>query len=94
MPLRHIGKTEQTPVYLDTPTPRTVNETGAPQVHIRTTRNEKMWLTVMLACLADGHKLSPYIIFWPRTIPNELFPRNVIVCCQEKGWMDTALMID
>lgn len=94
MPLGHIGNADQTPVFLDMPMSRTVNETGAPQVRIRTTGNEKTRLTVMLACLADGHKLPPYIIFRRKTIPKEPFPSNVIVRCQEKGWMDTALMLD
>lgn len=94
MPLGHIGNADQTPVFLDMPMSRTVSETGAPQVRIRTTGNEKTRLTVMLACLADGRKLPPYIIFRRKTIPKELFPRDVIVRCQEKGWMDTALMLD
>lgn len=85
MPLGHIGNTDQTPIFLAMPMSRTVNETGAPQVRIRTTGKEKTRLTVMLACLADGHKLPPYIIFRRKTILNEPFPSNVIVRWQEKG---------
>lgn len=65
-----------------------------PQIRIRITGNEKMRLTIMLACLAYGRKLPPRIIFRHKTIPKELSPRNVIVRCQEEGWMDTPLVLD
>lgn len=94
MPLGHIGNADQTPVYLDMPVSRTVNSVGAPEVRIRTTGNEKNRITVMLACLADGHKLPPYIIFRRKTVPKETFPRNVIVRSQEKGWMESSLVLD
>lgn len=85
MSLGHIGNVNQTAVYLDMPMTRTVNSIGAPAVRIRTTGNEKTRITLMLACLADGHKLLPYIIFGRKTIAKKTFPRNVVVRCQEKG---------
>lgn len=86
MPLRPTtGNTDQTAVYLDIPMTRTVNIIGAPEIHIRTTGNENTRTTVMLVCLADGHRLSSYVIFRQKAIPKKSFPRNVVVHCQEKG---------
>ena len=43
----------------------------------------------MLACLGDGTKLPPYIVFKRKTIP-----KNLNLRCQEKGWMDERLVQD
>ena len=49
----------------------------------------------MLACLGDGTKLPPYVVFKQKTLPkNANFPKGVIVRCQEKGWMDQGLVQD
>ena len=62
---------------------------------ILTTGHEKDRFTVMLACLGDGTKLPPYVIFKRKTLPkNANFPKEVIVRCQEKGWMDQGLVQD
>uniref|UniRef100_A0A1E1X1Z9 HTH CENPB-type domain-containing protein n=1 Tax=Amblyomma aureolatum TaxID=187763 RepID=A0A1E1X1Z9_9ACAR len=94
MPLGHNGNADQTPVYLDMPMVRTVHKSGEHEVRIRSTGNKKNRITVMLACLAEGHKLPPFIIFRRKTIPKEKFPNNVVVRCHEKGWMDSGLVID
>uniref|UniRef100_A0A3Q3KXW9 HTH CENPB-type domain-containing protein n=1 Tax=Labrus bergylta TaxID=56723 RepID=A0A3Q3KXW9_9LABR len=46
-------------------------------------------VTVMLTCLADGNKLPPYVI-----VPKEPMPAGIIVRAQEKGWMETGLVVD
>ena len=49
----------------------------------------------MLACTADGGKLPPYVIFKRKTLPKgAMWPKGIIVRCQEKGWMDETLMKD
>jgi len=49
----------------------------------------------MLACMADGTKLKPYIIFKCKTAPKNVeFPIGIIVRFQQKGWMDDALFRD
>ncbi len=49
----------------------------------------------MMACLADGSKLPPYIIFKRKTLPKDIrFPRRVHVRVHPKGWMDEKLMVD
>lgn len=92
--LGQIGNADQTPVYLDMPSAFTVHEKGARQVRVRSTGNEKTRVTVMLSCTADGRKLPPYVVFKRKTLPKDNFPKNVLVRCQEKGWMDEALVLD
>uniref|UniRef100_A0A674MXE7 HTH CENPB-type domain-containing protein n=1 Tax=Takifugu rubripes TaxID=31033 RepID=A0A674MXE7_TAKRU len=49
-------------------------------------------VTVMLACL--GTKLPPYVVLKRKTIPKEAMPAGIIVRAQEKGWMETELVVD
>ncbi|TWW53315.1 Pogo transposable element with KRAB domain [Takifugu flavidus] len=48
----------------------------------------------MLACLADGTKLPPYVVLKRKTVPKEAMPAGIIVRAQEKGWMETELVVD
>ena len=53
----------------------------------------------MLAITGDGRKLPPFLIFKRKTNPKtpkseKLFPGDVIVRNQEKGWMTETLMFD
>lgn len=61
-------------------------------VKIRTTGNEKNRFTVMLVCLGAGTKLPPYIIFKRKTLTKLNFPKGIIVCGHEKGWMAKSSM--
>lgn len=92
--LSQIGNADQTPLTFDLPYSTTVDVKGAKSVSINTTGNEKNRFTVMLACTADGGKLPPYVIFKRRTLPKVTWPKGVVVRCQDKGWMDDALMKD
>lgn len=89
-PLALIGNMDETPVYFDLPGNRTVNKRGDKTVFVRTTGHERQRFTVVLACLADGTKLPPMVIFKRKTFfkKKEVFPKGVIVHTQEKGWMD------
>ena len=93
--LKYIGNGDQTPVTFDIVTNSMVTEKGVKSVSILTTSHEKDRFTVMLACLGDGTKLPPYVILKRKTLPkNANFPKEVIVRCQEKGWMDQGLVQD
>ena len=46
-------------MMFDVPSNKTVDVKGAKKIMIRTSGNEKMRYTVVLACCADGTKLSP-----------------------------------
>ncbi|KFV07007.1 Pogo transposable element with KRAB domain, partial [Tauraco erythrolophus] len=63
-------------------------------VIIKTLGNEKMCITVMLAVLADGIKLPPYVILKRKTMLKDQLPTGIIVRCQNQGWMSTDLMKD
>uniref|UniRef100_A0A674NL54 HTH CENPB-type domain-containing protein n=1 Tax=Takifugu rubripes TaxID=31033 RepID=A0A674NL54_TAKRU len=91
---RYIGNADQTPAFFDMPTPVTVHKKGEKSVIIKSTGNEKSRVTVMLACLADGTKLPPYVVLKRKTVPNEAMPAGIIVRAQEKGWMETELVVD
>ena len=52
--------------------------------------HEKTRFTVVLACLADGTKLKPMVIFKRKTMPKDNFPAGVVVHNHPKGWMDKS----
>lgn len=93
--LGQIGNADETPIFFYMPSAQTIHQKGDRQVSLRTTGNEKARITVMLACTADGRKLPPFIILNRKTMPkNEVFPQNVHIRCQEKGWMTEELVLD
>ena len=53
--------------------------------------HEKTRFTAVLACMADGTKLRPVVIFKRKTLPKNVeFVPGVIVQAHPKGWMDEA----
>lgn len=85
-PLCAMGKADETPVYFDMPGATTVHPRGQKTVTIRTSGNEKLRVSVMLAALADGTKLPPFVILKRKQMPKEHLPKGTIfVRCQEKG---------
>ena len=94
-PLSLIGNADQTPLTFDMPAVSTIDFSGTSSISIKTTGHEKNHFTVMLACMADGTKLKPYIIFKRKTAAKNVeFPTGIIVRFQQKGWMDDALFRD
>ena len=69
--LQQIGNMDETPMNFDMPPSRTVNTAGEKSILIKTTGNEKNHFTVVLACLANGTKLKPKIMFKRKTMPKE-----------------------
>ena len=61
--LSQIGNMDETPVWFDMPTSKTVTAKGEKTVLVRTTGHEKSRFTVVLSCLADGTKLKPMVVF-------------------------------
>ena len=93
-PLQMIGNMDETPVFFDMVGSKTVNQAGEKTIWVKTTGHEKQRFTVVLACLADGTKLPPMVIFKRKTLPKQKFPKGVIVHVQENGWMDDKGCID
>ena len=84
-----IGNADQTPLTFDMPSNSTVDSKGTKSVSIMTTGHEKDRFTVMLACLGDGTKLPPYVVFKQKTLPKDLvLPWGIHVRAQAKGWMN------
>ena len=87
--LSQIGNMDETPMTFDLPGNQTVDTVGSKTIMIKTTGHEKTHFTVVLACMADGTKLKPVIIFKRKTLPKGAkFPSGVIVQAHPKGWMD------
>lgn len=79
---------DETPMFFDMASNRTVDNIGIKTVTIRTTGHEKTHFTAVLTCMADGTKLNPMLIFKRKTMPKEKFPPGVIIHFHPKGWMD------
>lgn len=91
-PLIAIGNMDETPMTFDLPSNRTVDSKGSKTINIKTCGAEKSHFTVVLACLADGTKLKPMVIFKRKTKPKEKLPSGVFVECNKKGWMDESFV--
>ena len=86
--LQNIGNMDETPVWFDIPAVRTIDSRGASTILIKTTGHENLRFIVVLACLADGTKLNPMVIFKRKTLPKAKFPSGVVVHVHPNGWMD------
>ena len=87
--LNQIGNMDKTLLCFDSPPNRTIESKGNKTILICTTSHERAHFTVVLACMANGTKLKPMVIFKRKAIPErEKMPPGVLVHCQSKGWMD------
>ncbi|CAI7798869.1 unnamed protein product [Closterium sp. NIES-53] len=69
-----ILNADQTPLWLEMPSERTVEEVGSRSVPVRSGGYQKERVTVMLACTASGEKLKPWVFFKRKTVPKGDFP--------------------
>ena len=95
-PLSLIGNTDQTPLTFELPADSTIEKKDTSTVTIRTNgakKNDSQLCSP--ACMTDGTKLPPYIVFKRKTLPKGVtFPSGAIVRTQAKGWMDDNIMCD
>jgi len=77
----------EVPLKFDVLSNKTVDVKGAKTIMIKTSGNEKMYYTVVLACCTDGTKLPPLLIFKRKTPPSQLQPLDVSVNKPFKGFM-------
>jgi len=87
-PLSLIGNMDETPMAFNLPSNTTVEQRGTKIVSILSTGHEHANFTVVLACMADGTKLPPVIIFKLVNVLREEFPDRVIIRANKKGWMN------
>jgi transposase-like protein len=92
-PLALIGNMDETPMAFNLPSNTTIEQAGTKTVSILTTGHERSNFTVVLACMADGTKLPPVIIFKLKKIPHEEFPNGVIIRANPEGWMNENEML-
>ena len=94
-PLASIGNMDETPLWMDMPGDTTVASVGERSIPIRTSGHEKSRFTVILAALADGRKLQPFVVFkGVRPVPElSRFP-GVVVRLSRNGWMNEALTVE
>jgi transposase-like protein len=92
-PLSLIANMDETPLAFNLPSNTTVEQRGTKTISTLSTGHERANFTVVLACMADGTKLPPVIIFKLVKIPRGEFPDGVIIRANPKGWMNEDEMI-
>ena len=92
-PLNLIANLDKTSLSFDLPSSTTLELKGSKTVSIRSTGHEKNCFTVVLACMVDGTKLEPVIIFKLKNIPREVFSDRVKIQVNEKGWVNEKEML-
>ncbi|CAI7849515.1 unnamed protein product, partial [Closterium sp. NIES-53] len=89
-----ILNADQTPLWLEMPSERTVEEVGSRSVPVRSGGYQKERVTVMLACTASGEKLKPWVFFKRKTVPKGDFPSGIHVGVHPNEWMDADRIIE
>jgi hypothetical protein len=92
--LGQMGNADETPMFFDMPANTTVDTKGSKSVLVKTTGHEKLRITVMLSVLADGRKLTPFVILRRKNLPKEKLPTRIIFKCYEKGRFTEELMVE
>ena len=89
--LSRIFNMDETPMWFEMPSSRTLEFSGSRTVPVKSCGAEKRSFTVTLAVAADGKKLPPKVIFKGVRTPRDLVvPDSVRVSFHKKGWMDEA----
>lgn len=92
-PLAMIGNMDETPLWLDMPGDTTVSRVGEHTVSVRT-GHDKGRFTVILAAMADGRKLNPFVVFkGVRPIAELERMQGVTVAMSRNGWMNEDLTV-
>ncbi len=61
--LPSIGNMDETPIWLDMPGDTSVSRIGERSVSVCATGHDKGCFTIILAAMADGRKLKPFVVF-------------------------------
>jgi len=87
-----LGNMDEVPLTFDVPLNKTVDVKDVKTIMIKTSGNEKMHYTVVLACCAGGTKLPPLLIFKRKTLPKDAIPNRIYVHIHSKGWRNGERM--
>ena len=67
----------------------TISRVGEQSVSIHITGHDKGRFNIILAAMADGRKLKPFVVFkGVRAIPELSHFSNVVVAISQKGWIN------
>ena len=92
--LSSIGNMDETPLWLDMPGDTTVSRIGERSVSICTTGHDNGRFTIILAAMADGRKLKPFVVFkGVRPISALSKISGVVVNYSRNGWMNEELTV-
>ena len=88
---------DKTAVWSDMVGNTTINSTGAKEVALKSTGNEKVRVSVCLSAKADGTKMNPLIVFKgakrePEVL-NDRFKGRCVVTSSSNGWMNEELVL-
>ena len=90
-----IGNMDKTPLWLDMPGDTTFEIQGTRSIPVRSTGHNKVHFTVVLAAMANGKKLKPFVVLKGARVVAELnrVP-GVVVALTRNGWMNEELTKD
>ena len=96
-PPSSIGNCDETPLFYEYPSKRTIESVGAKNIPVMSFGGDKTKCTVLLSALADGTKLPPFVIFQLKT--GRVLPRvppGIHVKCtyQAAGVCDTRTYLE
>ena len=92
----YIGNMDETPVWLEMPGASTLEQTGEKTIAVASTGHHKKRITVMLAAMADGTKLTPMVLLpGKRPLPKADIPAGVItyMCGTGKSWANEEIVM-
>ena len=84
---------DETLIAFDLPNSYTLEKCGSNTINIKTTGYERSTFIVVLDCMANESKLPPVVIFKLKNIPREIFPNDIFVRVNTKGWVNEDEMI-
>ena len=89
---------DETAVWFDATSNRTVDAVGSRTVSLASTGHDKQNVTVALTASADGNKRLPFIVFKGKGKTAEdkvlLARRDIKVAFSDNGWFNTDLTVD
>ena len=92
--LKKIRNIDETPVYIDSPTNRTIVPVGSTTVTIADSGHSKDRFSVCVDVSADGTMNKALVLIARQVIPKSwVIPSNLIVYPSEKATMSEFIMI-
>jgi hypothetical protein len=86
-----MGNADYTRLFM--PANTTVDTEGSKSVLVKSTGHEKVRITVMFSVLADGRKLTPFVIPKKKHLPKENFLLELYLNVMRKDVMTEELMV-